>query len=685
MNPSKEHNNWITVGELIRLLRNPLASYVTKVIENWHVNLRRDCLQFGKCSSPEDCLRRKRAQDLCPQCFNWFQKLADNHQNSHKSQIKWRQNCDTSKWPDDAWEVAKFFMSPLGDNKNSVRNAESTDLSSLLNVLERLKDEVFDGNARISVTLLRKLRSEVRNAWAHAPKQETSEGQRDEAFKVADEFLMSLNRTFSHENVEAVLTDVRSLNANDLTNVVEAELESLIMWRKEMSGDVGRIKEEIKDLKENQSSDRAAILDSERKLKALEDYVEDYVERMIQFGKDFERWRENLDYLYKDLQRMETFRDETKKELSEMRESIKKLQACINEPFGDGRSKLKSCIPEKLSTFVGREKEVENVLYSLLEKETAIVSLVGGPGFGKSTAAVEVAHRLSDLHQIPVFFSSVRSASSISEVIIRVCHVMGVQLQEDATSSLVFWLKSVQGRAVLVIDNIEHLLEDKTQDKFIELLRLLRMHSGGRLQILLTSRRDFDVCGLKAESISIQELDGDSSIQLVRNCYPGKGLKVDYIGKLVSLCGHVPLAICIAASRPRDVDDPEQLLDWLKQKPMKLLQTPQEKVENSFEMSFGRLKEADKSSFTRLSVFDGNFDRRAAEKVTDQDDIEMQNILSRLVNRNLVEQRGKRYSLHPLIRSFLLVRVGFDQERIRAEEGMVEHFLKVSHALTLKY
>ena len=38
----------------------------------------------------------------------------------------------------DPWEVAKVFMSALGDKMSHVKNAESTDLSSLLNVLDGL-------------------------------------------------------------------------------------------------------------------------------------------------------------------------------------------------------------------------------------------------------------------------------------------------------------------------------------------------------------------------------------------------------------------------------------------------------------------------------------------------------------------------------------------------------------------
>ena len=51
-----------------------------------------------------------------------------------------------------------------------VEDAESTDLSSLLNVLEFMKDDAFLGKTRVNVELVRKLRSRVKNVWVHAPK-----------------------------------------------------------------------------------------------------------------------------------------------------------------------------------------------------------------------------------------------------------------------------------------------------------------------------------------------------------------------------------------------------------------------------------------------------------------------------------------------------------------------------------
>lgn len=187
----------------------------------------------------------------------------------------------------------------------------------------------------------------------------------------------------------------------------------------------------------------------------------------------------------------------------------------------------------------------------------------------------------------------------------------------------------------------------------------------------------------------MKPLDRNSSIQLVRACYSEKELESNDVNSLAELCGDVPLALCIVASRLQDVSDPKLLLQWLKEDPLEVLKSPEQKVKKSIEMSFNRLQDTEQSSFVRLSVFDGSFDLQAAQEVTGPQGIHLQNILTNLVDRNLVERSGTdRYSVHALIREFLIkcTKDGeFSLERKLAQENMVKCFLKVCHDLTLVY
>ena len=119
-------------------------------------------------------------------------------------------------------------MPALGSNLSSTKDAESTDLSSLLNVLEWMKDGAFLGKVRVSVDLVRKLRSQVINTWAYAPQQELSDDKKAEIFSIATDFLEDLEKVFSHAENAKCLEHLKHLKTSGVTDVdvVESERQS---------------------------------------------------------------------------------------------------------------------------------------------------------------------------------------------------------------------------------------------------------------------------------------------------------------------------------------------------------------------------------------------------------------------------------------------------------------------------
>ncbi len=192
MSSSAEHNNWLIVGEMIRLIQEPTSLYVDHVVKKFHENLCHDFDTNFKCTRG-DCKRNTSACGLCSSCQKqWLTKLETSHKKGRNP--SWSKNCDGAKWYDNHWEVAKFYMTALGNDRNTVNDAESTELSSLLNVLEWMKDDVFPGKTRVNVNVVRELRSGVRNTWAHSPKHELSDQQKEDYFKIAFDFLEDLKK-----------------------------------------------------------------------------------------------------------------------------------------------------------------------------------------------------------------------------------------------------------------------------------------------------------------------------------------------------------------------------------------------------------------------------------------------------------------------------------------------------------
>ncbi|XP_028397057.1 uncharacterized protein LOC114520907 [Dendronephthya gigantea] len=619
MNWSNERNNWLTVGEIIRLIKEPVALYTSNIIEKWHAKL---CGSLpGKCSNPGDCVRKKKCNDLCLSCKGWYDKLVKSHGNKDKRQIKWRENCDTSKWPNDPWEVAKFFMPALGNNKITVKNADSTDLSSLLNVLAWMENAAFAPDRRVDLNLVTQLRSEVRNRWAHAPDQELADATLKDAFDIAKNFVRDLDRVFSCDELKKCIEDIEVLKAKGLSNATE---EILNFLRVELCADVSQ-------MKDDRSSDRQVIKNLEEKLELLE--------------KD-----------------------------------IESLHRVVNVQV-----RQDSCIPDKPETFIGRDAIVKTITSSLVEKGgCGIATIVGGPGFGKSTVAVEVSHCLRNDHDIVVIFSYLRNIATVPEVILRLCHDVGVNPGDDSKSSLMFWLKSIEKNVVLVMDNIEQLLESDVKSQFNDLLLTLRKNSRLHLQILTTSRTKFVILGHTVLNHQLEELDEKSSIELLKMCCPDIESENAYLPELAKLCGFVPLALCIAGSRIQGGDNLLELIQWLKEMPMDTLRNSDHCVQQTFEFSFQKLSDEDKKAFVYLSVFEGSFQRDSAKAVIQRGELQTENFLELLVGRSLVQKTiERRFVIHSLIRRFLSDHDQFQDEKAVAQGLMVSHFLKMCHSLTM--
>ena len=633
MDPSEDHNNWITVGELIRLIKEPVALCTSQIVENWHEEMCSRLLS-GECTNPAVCQTKTNPGYLCLSCKRWYDELAKSYRNNDKQQIKWRENCDTSKWPVDPWEVAKFFMPILGDNKKNIKDAKSTGLSSLLNVLTWMKNAAFAPDIHVDLNLVTKLCSEVRNPWAHAPNQELPEAILIDAFDIANKFVADLDKVFSHHKFRECIEDINVLQANGLTSVKETKLKIVNLGLIELGGDVSQLKEKIKSLEEDESSERQLI----KELKKLEN----------------------------------------------LKKELRSLQRIVNSQGTDERSRVKSCIPEKPQTFIGRDTEVKQIISLLVENGCGIVSIVGGPGFGKSYLSIAVSHHLNNEHDIVVIFSDLSKASAGLKVMRRLCHDVGVCPGKDPESSLMLWVKDIERKVILVMDNVEQLLESNVESEFTDLLRMLRKNSRQHIQILTTTRNKFSIPD-EATVINVQigELDEKSSVELLRKRCPNEKVEDTYLSELTKLCGFVPLALSIAGKLIPDFDDdPDELIQLLREKPMEALQYSNQCIRKTIELSFLMLKDEDKKALVRLSVFDGNFQKKSAQEVIDRDRIKTLKLLENLDTRSLIQKRNdKRFVIHSLIRRFLADQL--HGEKTMARGLMVRHFLEMCHMLTM--
>ena len=636
----------MNVGELYRSIQKPISIYVNEIVQALHEKLCKDLLTVGICRTPEDCNKKTEPTDLCKSCNSWFKELAALHEKGNNP--SWHKNCKSAKWPEDHWEVAKFFMPALGSNLTTVKDAESTDISSLLHVLEWMNNGAFLGKTRVNFNLARKLRFKVRNTWAQAPQQELSDDEMSHNFSIAIDFLEDLEKVWSHAETGKCLKNLENLKTSGVTNVVESELQSLLLQR----GLLNDIKEEIIKIKVERSSDKSTIEEHEQELKNLERALDECSQRMSNF---------------------ESFKDNKNK------------QEKVREPT--------SCLPDKLPYFTARAAEVQKVITFLMNEEKAVVSLHGGPGFGKTAIAIEVSHKLSEDYNIPVVFSELTTATSVDELTRQLCLDVAVNHEdEDPKSSLILWLRNINRNVIFVMDDIDNLLDDASKSAFYEFVCLLRKNSNQHCQIVTTSRLSYEIRELVTGEVNVEEMDVEACIELMKKQCPEQDDKL--LRRLAELCGQIPLAMCIAGSRVDDFEDPDELLQHLQEQPMKTLECPEsdEYVYRAINMSFKKCSDEEKENLVRLAVFKGSFSEEAAKVVIEKENFHTKCALKVLVRRSLIKQPTKRdYTIHLLIKHFLLEQQNGEDEiaeqakaqAMRAELLMVKYYLKLGHDLTM--
>lgn len=347
---------------------------------------------------------------------------------------------------------------------------------------------------------------------------------------------------------------------------------------------------------------------------------------------------------------------------------------------------LTSCLPDELRLFSGREAEISEVIALLKDEKKAVVSLHGGPGFGKTAIAIQVSHQLSEDHKIPVLFSQLTTATNEYEMIRQLCLDIGVNHAVDHKPSLIFWLKSIKRNVILVLDDIDNLLEDKTN--FYQFIRLLRKNSNQHCQIITTSRMLCEIPDLATDKIQVKEMDAEACLELLKKqCSQQDDI---LFRKLAELSGYIPLSMCIAGSLVDDYEDPNELLQFPDQQPMKTLKCPNSNqyVDRAINLSYEKCSHEEQETIVRLSVFVGGFSKIAAETVIEKGNFKTTDMLEKLVSRCLIKQSAKhRYSIHPLIKHFLKDKQKSADEkskRARAEVLMVEHYLELGHQLTIE-
>ena len=335
----------------------------------------------------------------------------------------------------------------------------------------------------------------------------------------------------------------------------------------------------------------------------------------------------------------------------------------------------------------GRSKELQKVVDYIERGTISVVLITGGPGFGKTTLAMAVAHELAKSENMrKVLFCRLLSKKTFNEAAIEMIHECGrsyAQPPEYPDQWLTDWSRQIQMQVTFVLDNADDILESEQRSPFLAILRKMTQLSEKKLTFVITSRRLFKHRHLPSEVVVLSSLLPEQAkkvlISRVRDEEIGKNLS--RTEEIVKLCGYVPLALCIVGSLLSDYPE-ERLVNDLEKEPMTLLDDGNESIESVIKTSFDVLSKDKQYALVLMSVFPGSFDSDAAVAVIPKACSEFENppvsVLLSLKRRSLVEQPSpRRYQLHPLIRAFGK-KIGQANDRqvlVGAEKLACAHFI----------
>ena len=306
-------------------------------------------------------------------------------------------------------------------------------------------------------------------------------------------------------------------------------------------------------------------------------------------------------------------------------------------------------------TFVGREKELDDILSSLdFNNVTRLVTIVGSPGFGKSALALQAGHQLLR-NGFSVFYVDMQEAPSVLAL-----------TEKDLDSApvekkiMLKWANALRYESVLILDNCDDVL-DGYQEKFQDIVQKL-LASSQKLKMVTTSR----IKKLYLEHshhIKLPPLPTDDACHLLESFV--STLNQSEKEKLVHLAGSVPLALKVVASilTGPDSPGPQVIIKRLSDELIKTL-SPEElstknRVNASIYLSYKHLTSMTQKVGRCLSEFPVSFNGTAACKIFHSVARDVENcsdILNTLRQRSLLEQnqRTQRYQFHPLIREFFM-------------------------------
>ena len=313
------------------------------------------------------------------------------------------------------------------------------------------------------------------------------------------------------------------------------------------------------------------------------------------------------------------------------------------------KSLYRVTLPVPATPFLGREAELATVVELLTHPATRVLTLTGPGGTGKTRLALQAAAEASDRFVDGITWVALAPLRDPALMLPTIARALDLTERADEPLAATLTRALLGKKALLLLDNLEHLLPRAAQD-----LAALTT-ACPTLRLLTTSRESLRV---QAETVwpvpPMSETDGEQ-LFLERAHAAGVDLTRDEtVRVLCRRLDDLPLALELAAARTT-VFTPTQLLDRIEQR-LDLLKggrdadPRQQTLRAAIEWSYQLLDPAEQSVYRALSVFAGGCTYDAAEHVTGADPDTLQSLLDKSLLRRRNDNDQPRYWMLETIR-----------------------------------
>jgi len=315
-------------------------------------------------------------------------------------------------------------------------------------------------------------------------------------------------------------------------------------------------------------------------------------------------------------------------------------------------------LPAQLTSFIGRERELDEVTDLIISNR--IITLTGSGGAGKTRLSLQVGNALLGQFSNGVWFAELAPVTDpelVPQILLSIFNLRGSS-RRTPLGVLTDYLRPKE--LLLVLDNCEHLIGICAQ------ISENLLHTCPNLKILITSREPLGITGeipYRVPSLAIpdpnhlpspdQLLEYESVrlfVERASTVKPGFELSKENASHIAQACSRldgIPLAIELAAARVK-VLTPEQIAARLDDRfhlltgGSRTALPRQQTLHAMIDWSYSLLTNQEKTMLRRLAVFVGGWTLDAAESVCPDEEPggilphDTLDLLTRLVDKSLI-------------------------------------------------